>query len=280
MNPFEKIFGYQILSRLEDAGTFVVTSHERAWLKTMLAHPAASEAFSEDTITKLNEILSSENLMDTSHNLIEKAKSKERHVYHPLLKPLRRFISDRTGIRISYVIKGGRVNEEHEGFPYKLEYSIIKREWYLLWYHRQHRGLMSTKLRNIASLTAEPIPPAEVENILTRLARLRDRQKSEVIIEVIRDYNSELSRILYAFSCFETEVMYDEEQRSYQIRIRLPWNEHEFLLSKMRFLGKRIRVKEGAYAKKRMRETASMALARYEEATKLQPPCSLTFLRY
>ncbi|OBY81585.1 hypothetical protein BBG47_00455 [Paenibacillus sp. KS1] len=265
MNPFEKIFGYQILSRLEDAGTFVVTSHERAWLKTMLAHPAASEAFSEDTITKLHEILSSENLMDTSHNLIEKAKSKEKHVYHPMLRPLRRYISSGTGIRISYAIKGGRINEEHEGLPYKLEYSIIKREWYLLWYHRQHRGLMNTKLRNITSLTAESIPPAEAEYILTKLARLRDRRKSEVVIEVIREYNRELSRILYAFSCFETEVMYDEEQRSYQIRIRLPWNEHEFLLSKIRFLGKRVRVKDSAYLQKRMRETAAMALARYEE---------------
>ncbi|WP_430110848.1 hypothetical protein [Paenibacillus sp. B1-33] len=50
-------------------------------------------------------------------------------------------------------------------------------------------------------------------------------------------YNRERSRILYTLSCFETEVMYDEEQRSYQIRIRLPWNEQEFLLSKIRFLG-------------------------------------------
>lgn len=265
MNPFEKIFGYQILTRLEDAGTFVVTSHERAWLKTMLAHPAAGEAFSADTLAKLNDILSSEVLMDTSHDLIEKAKSKERHVYHPLLKSLRRYISAGTGIRISYAVKAGRVNEEHEGFPTKLEYSIIKREWYLLWYHRQYRGLMSTKLRNITSLAAEPIPPAEAENILAKLACLRDRRRSEVVIEVIRDYNSELSRILYAFSCFETEVMYDEEQRSYQIRIRMPWNEHEFLLSKIRFLGKRVRVKEGAYLQKRMRETAAMALARYEE---------------
>ena len=53
MHLFEKIFNHQILSRLEDSGTFMVTSHERAWLKTMLEHPAAADAFTADTLAKL-----------------------------------------------------------------------------------------------------------------------------------------------------------------------------------------------------------------------------------
>ncbi|MFD2882018.1 hypothetical protein ACFTAO_49300 [Paenibacillus rhizoplanae] len=45
MNPFEKIFNFQIISRLEEAGSLALTSQERSWLKTMLGHPAAAEAF-------------------------------------------------------------------------------------------------------------------------------------------------------------------------------------------------------------------------------------------
>lgn len=73
--------------------------------------------------------------MDVSSHLIEKARSMEKQVYHPLLRTLRRLIMDKNGIRITYEIKGGRIKADHSGLPYKLEYSMVKREWYLLWYH-------------------------------------------------------------------------------------------------------------------------------------------------
>ncbi len=57
MNPFEKIFNYQVISHLEESGTIPLTSHERAWLKRMLAHPAASEALTPATLQKLNDLL-------------------------------------------------------------------------------------------------------------------------------------------------------------------------------------------------------------------------------
>lgn len=264
MNPFEKIFSYQILSRLEETGTLIVTSQERAWLKTMLAHPAAAEAFPEETLAKLNRILHAEVMMDTSHHLIEKAKSKEKHVFHPLLRPVRRYIAAQKGIRISYVVRTGRVHTEHEGFPYQLEYSMIKREWYLLWYHLRQRRLMSTKLSSILSLSEETMPSSQTERIRDQLAQLKHTHKSEIVIEVIRDYNQELSRILYAFSCFEKNVAYDDAHNMYQIQIFLPQDEVEFLLSKIRFLGKRVRVIQGSYVKKRMREAAALALERYK----------------
>ena len=73
MNLFEKIFNYQIISRLEDSGTFMVTSHERAWLKTMLEHPAADEAFTPETLDKLRSILEQDSVMDTADHLIEES---------------------------------------------------------------------------------------------------------------------------------------------------------------------------------------------------------------
>ncbi|MDG0873825.1 hypothetical protein L5D93_15840 [Paenibacillus thiaminolyticus] len=69
---------------------------------------------------------------------------------------------------------------------------------------------------------------------------------------------------MYAFSCFEKNVAYDDAHNTYQIQIFLPQVEVESLLSKIRFLGKRVRVIQGSYVKKRIREAAAMALERYK----------------
>lgn len=263
MNLFEKIFNYQIISRLEDSGTFMVTSHERAWLKTMLEHPAAAEAFTAGTLAKLRSLLEPDPVMDTSEHLIEKARSMEKQVYHPLLRTLRRYMTNKCGIRITYSIKGGRVNSDHSGLPYKLEYSMVKREWYLLWYHLRHHAWMSTRLTNIVSVSAEPVEQAEADAIFAKISRTLDSRKAEAVIGVVREYNRELSRILYAFSCFEKDVEYDAGNDVYQVRICLLEDEYEYLLSKIRFLGKRVRVVQGDYLKKRMLESSTKALERY-----------------
>ncbi|MDR9857357.1 WYL domain-containing protein [Paenibacillus sp. VCA1] len=263
MNLFEKVFNHQIISRLEDSGTFMVTSHERAWLKTMLEHPAAADAFTADTLDLLRSALESDQVMDISHHLIEKARTMEKQVYHPLLRPLRRYIMNKTGICITYEIKGGRVNTDHSGFPYKLEYSMVKREWYLLWYHIRHHAFMSTRLKKIHSVTPEPIDPSAAESILEKIEKALESRRSEVVIEIVRIYNAELSRILYAFSSFEKNVEYDAENDTYRVRVSLLGDEMEYLLSKIRFLGKRVRVAQGDYLKRRMLESSTKALERY-----------------
>ncbi|MFC0215825.1 WYL domain-containing protein [Paenibacillus chartarius] len=268
MNPFEKIFNHQIISRLEDSGTFMVTSHERSWLKTMLDHPAAADAFTAETLDKLRSLLEPDPVMDTSSHLIEKARMREKQVYHPLLRTLRRHMMNKSGIRLTYEVKGGRVNQDHSGFPYKLEYSMVKREWYLLWYHTRHGAFMSTRLRKIHSIAAEPVDPSAAESILKKIGTLLDSRNTEVVIEVVPGYNGELSRILYAFSCFEKHVAYDDEHDTYRIRVCLLEDEFEYLLSKLRFLGKRVRVAEGDYLQKRMLESSTKALERYGVMTR------------
>ncbi|QQZ63246.1 WYL domain-containing protein [Paenibacillus sonchi] len=263
MNLFEKIFNHQIISRLEDSGTFMVTSHERAWLKTMLEHPAAADAFTADTLDKLRSALASDQMMDTTSHLIEKARTMEKQIYHPLLRPLRRHILNKTGIRITCEIKGGRVNTDYPGFPYKLEYSMVKREWYLLWYHTRHHAFMSTRLKKIQSVTPEPIGPSAAQSIQQEIGKTLESRKSEVLIEIVRMYNAELSRILYTFSSFEKNVEYDMENDTYQVRVTLLGDEMEYLLSKIRFLGKRVRVAQSDYLKRRMLESSTKALERY-----------------
>ncbi|MEF3306240.1 WYL domain-containing protein [Paenibacillus sp. GYB003] len=263
MNPFEKIFNYRIMSRLDDAGTFLVTSHERAWLKAMLRHPAAAEAFSAETRDKLLGLLRHDDELELSDRLTEKAKSREKQVYHPLLRPLRRLIREKSGMRLTYGIKSGRTIAGQFGLPYKLEYSMVKREWYLLWFQIRRQSFMSTRLSGIVAVSAEPIEPSAAERMLTKIGQTLDSRKTESVVEVVRDYNKELSRILYAFSCFEKDVAYDAESDRYRVHIRLQADEREYLLSKIRFLGKRVRVVEDDYLRKRMLESSRKALERY-----------------
>ncbi|WP_028609848.1 WYL domain-containing protein [Paenibacillus harenae] len=265
MNPFEKIFNHQILSRLEDAGTFMVTAHERGWLKTMLRHPAALEALEAETLARLETILEQDQPLDTQELLLHKAASKEKQVYHALLRPLRRAIMNKNFVRLSYGLKNGRGFNEQTAFPYKLEYSMVKREWYLLWYHMRYRTLMSTKLHKITEVHEEPCSEESYEQLQATVLSLLEKRKLSVDILVERQYNAELSRILYAFSCFEKEVRYTEESDEYTIRLSFLNNESEYVLSKTRFLGKRVRLINGDYMRGRMLESATKALARYGE---------------
>lgn len=151
--------------------------------------------------------------------------------------------------------------------PYKLEYSMVKREWYLLWYHTKHRRLMSTKLRNITSFTEEPCIQEEYDRLQQRIADWTKKQKVSAEVQVIPAYNEELSRILYAFSCFEKEVSYDPENDLYTITLYFASSDREYILSKIRFLGKRVKVVRDTTLQKRMLESATKALARYAEHT-------------
>lgn len=172
-------------------------------------------------------------------------------------------IMNKSGIRITYEIKGGRINADHYALPYKLEYSMVKREWYLLWYHLRHRAFMSTRLKKIHTIQAEAMDAARADEIIRKVDGLLETRKSEAVIEVVRQYNGELSRILYAFSSFEKDVKYDAESDTYKVKVTLLGDEFEYLVSKIRFLGKRVRVVEGDYLKRRMLESSTKALERY-----------------
>lgn len=263
MNPFEKITNYRIMSRLEDSGAFLSTAHERSWLKQMLVHPSAAAAFSAPTLEKLHSILQQDEVMNFHEHLTHKASSAERQVFHPLLRTLRRCIQHKQGVRLAFSLKNGLMSPEQSGLPYRLEYSMVKREWYLLWYNWTRRNFMSIRLSKIAAVCAVPAEPEIYEATTNEIRSLLESRKQRAIIEVQPEYNRELSRILYAFSCFEKEVRYDEDTHTYSISLTYLGNEGEYVLSKLRFLGKRVRVTEGNVLKQRMRESALKALAQY-----------------
>ncbi|WP_391572683.1 WYL domain-containing protein [Cohnella sp.] len=263
MNPFEKIFNYQILSRLDESDALALTSQERAWLRTALAHSSSVVAFTPGTLEKLNRILQNGPAINHRDFIVEKAKNAERQVYHPLLRSLRRMIMQDKGMLLTSRIKHGGTKANQPGLPVKLEYSMVKREWYLLWYSTRGRSFMATKLQSIVSVEETLLPPERVEELRARVAAHLEKRKEQAVIEVVRTYNAELSRILYAFSCFDKSVSFEEEENRYLIHVTYLADESEFLLSKIRFLGLRVKIVEGDGLRKRMLESAEKALARY-----------------
>lgn len=265
MNLFEKIFNYQLLSRLEEDGAAVITSHERVWLKAMLAHPAAEEAFLPATLDKLRDMLDGEQVVDWTPHLLHKAASKEKMVYHPYIRIIRRAILNRSALRIAYAVKSGGSYAHDNAIPYKLEFSMVKREWYLLWYDSRKGIVMNTRLSKLAEVREKTCDPERYARCVAKAKAYLDARKATAVIAVVPEFNEELSRILYAFSCFEREVSYDEALDEYRIRLYFSLNELEYVLSKARFLGKRIRIVENDRLIARMRQTVSWALQRYGE---------------
>lgn len=265
MNLFEKIFNYDMITRLENSGTLMITSLEKSWLKTMLNHPAAPHAFTPAALDKLQKVLDTEPALDLSEAFTEKARSKEKHVFHPMLRNLRRVITRQGAIRLTYRVKDERTFTNEMAFPYKLEYSQVKKDWYLLWFHLRHRAMMSTKLDSIEAVYDLPFSLEQAAQVRLQIEKLLQKRHIHATIVVLKEYNRELSRILYAFSCFEKQVDYDEIEGTYTIQLTYLNNEAEYVLSKLRFLGKRVRVTQGEHLQKRMLESAQRALARYEK---------------
>lgn len=56
----------------------MITAQERSWLKTMLQHPSATDAFTPVTLDKLQTILKTQQSFDISEAFIEKARSIEK----------------------------------------------------------------------------------------------------------------------------------------------------------------------------------------------------------
>lgn len=265
MNLFEKMFNYQMMTRLNETGLFTWTSQERAWLRMMLNHPAAREALSPVTLDKMYNMLNGEQELNLLDDLTEKAKSEENSVSHPLLRRLRLIILHHQGFRLTGRVRNGRTSQDEFGFPYKLEYSMVKKEWYVLWYAPRFGKLMSTKLHSIMTVEAQQIDQNNASGYTAKIAALTEKRKTTITIEVLPEFNQELSRILYAFSCFEKQVEYMEVNQTYRIELTVPRNEMDYVLSKMRFLGKRVRIADHIMLRERMSETAAKALARYAE---------------
>ncbi len=262
MNLFEKIHNYQIITRLDESQIYPITAMDKTWLKTMLGLPDAQQFFTKETYAKLQELLKSHDKLPLEEVMVEKAKSKEKALYHQHLGPLRKIIQKKNFVQLTTKTRRNQIYPVQIGIPYKLEYSMTKKQWYLIWINKHYSSILYTPLDSIIFIEEiEETNQNYDTNIKQMLKRIEARKQTAKII-VLPEYNAEISRILHAFSCFEKELSFDEATRTYTITLIFV-DEGEYILSKIRFLGQRVKIIENNYLIRRMRESAHMAIERY-----------------
>ncbi|MFD1888186.1 WYL domain-containing protein [Paenibacillus wenxiniae] len=269
MNPFEKIFSYQLASRLEEQQIFTLTSQERAWLKLMLSSTAAEQAFQETTLVRLQQRLESDTMPGVQDVIVEKAASSQHTDFPSVLTPLRRIMRQQQAVLLQRQNKYGQEIAPEHGVPWKLEYSAARQEWYLYWFNLQRSAPMTTRLKHIQTVTKQSFRQQQHEFVRRRMESYMQAEQQEISVQVLPIYNKELTRILHAFSCFDKRVRFDEQQHTYFIEVRFTNSEREYVLNRLRFLGKRVQIVEGDDFKRRMKDTALRALARYERSSTL-----------
>lgn len=267
MNLFDKIHNYQLVTRLDAVGVYPITAHEKAWLAMMLANPAATEIFDPRTLDKLQQFTAraAEGDVHEREAFVEKASTKPKQLWNPLVRTLRRIILAKNQIRLTAATNNGRVFRNERGVPHKLEYSLAKKAWYLVWLNLSSNRLITTPLHLIRSVEELYIENVWYDSFLPIIAGQIEQRKQTAKIVIIRRYNAELQRILYAFSCFDKEVAFDPDTQVYTITLHFLTDEQEFILSRIRFLGLRVKVVENEQLQQRMRESATNALARYTD---------------
>lgn len=262
MSLFDKVHNYELSRRLASSGAIAVTGSERSWLRLMLEHPSASSFLGAAAMDKLRLLLQEDPPLKLEH-LTEKARSRERRLFSPLLPQLAGAICSRSGLKLTYEVKESGIRHHVSAYPYRLEYAMSTKEWYLLWHRFRGRPLMRTRLSYIHRAEPWQLPAGEADRLDARIASLTAKRRTTALLELLPRYNRELSRILYALSCFGQEVQYDSESGMYRIEITYFKDESGFLLQKVRFLGKRVRIIAGSGLQNELRASAMKALARY-----------------
>ena len=287
-NLFEKFYNYRLQQALADSsvkrtdqkdkykreisypavvGPFPITDAERSWLKTMLRDNNPSSFLEQKTVDKLNELLGSDSELDLS-GLVNRQTSRPQVPNEHIFNSLRYTVHRQQGICLTYRLNDGTVCNSVPGYPYRLEYSMTRREWYLIWLLLAEQTVLTTPIRAVWEVTTgDALPPDEISVFEAQIISHLKKRQQQAVIEVNTQYIDDLHRVFYVFSCFEREIVFDEVSQRYQLRVIYFEDERMYLLSKIRFLGKRVRLLEPTDLVQSMRKTIEKALRRYEKGS-------------
>ena len=266
MPLFEKINNHSLQQLLVTTDTPVpLTTIERGWLKRMLDLPVAGELLSEELRDKAGELVAQEEDFPEAARLVEKGKPAEK--YSPsatLLRQLRIAIRHRCQIRLSYLQSGGETCQDTRAIPCSLEFSMVRREWYLIWLEpeRQMRRPITTPLRLVQAVQPFDAVP-NWDDYMRQFQEWLEKSQDTVTVMAEECYPGALLSVLSAFSCFDTKVESGKQKNTLRLSVRFQADEREYVLQKIRFLGRRVTVEGPEYFRERMRGTAEKALGRY-----------------
>lgn len=246
-------------------GPFVFTEEEKAWVKKIVNDPEANAFLQQTTIEKINNgiktvpVQKKRGLCIKGAQIVPKSDS-------PHFAALCRIMRARQGIRIDYRQNDGIERNGEYGYPYKLELSMSRQEWYIIWLPDKRMDIYYTPLRNIIAVEAWEggAKNSQEHDEFTRNIQTRLRQTMRTVsLLITKQHYYEIHRVVYALSCFEREMTFDEQSKQNILTIRYLPSEEEYLLSKIRFLSKIVTITSPERLIKRMHYTATKTLSRY-----------------
>ena len=266
MPLFEKINNHELQQILLSTDTPApLTKIERGWLKRMLELPASEDLLTVELQSKLRELLAREEAFPETAQLIEKGKTTVK--YSPagsLLRELRVALRDHCEVRLSCVQSGGEKYPDVLAVPCQLEFSMARREWYMIWLDPEMKKCkpVTTPLRFVQ----EARILGAVQNWNDHMRQFQEwleRSEDKVTILAEECYPGALLSVLNAFSCFDTQVATGEQKNTLRLSVHCQADEREYVLQKIRFLGRRVTVEGSKEFRERMRGTTEKALNRY-----------------
>ena len=266
MPLFEKINNHEFQQVLLSTDTPApLTKIERGWLKRMLDLPASEDLLTVALQSKLREVLAREEAFPETAELIEKGKTTAK--YSPagsLLRELRVAIRDHCEIRLSYMRSGGEKYPDVLSVPCRLEFSMVRREWYLIWLDPEMKMCkpVTTPLRFVQEAQIVGVTP-NWDGHMRHFQEWLERSQDIVTLLAQECYPGALLSVLNAFSCFDTQVATGEQKNTLRLSVQCQADEREYVLQKIRFLGRRVTVESPEEFRERMRGTAERALERY-----------------
>lgn len=246
MDIFQKIHNYEVqqflLSQLNKNAPLPITKIEKSWLKEMINRSDAVNYLTSETLGKLSEVLSHIDSLDSDCYVEEKRMIKSIYSATRYYRTLRDAILTQSCISIDYRLNDGEIRSEDIGIPWRLEFSLTRNEWYLLWCRDAEAVAMTvTPFRNITAVNSV-IPH---ENYVERIQQLADvvhKSKKELQFFIQHQYNKERHRIFRIFSCFEKNINYDKEIDTYSMNVYYFVDDESYLIAKLRMLGKKVTV--------------------------------------
>jgi predicted DNA-binding transcriptional regulator YafY len=278
VNEFRQMTLDEMENLFEDVFLLPITVKERQWLKSILGAGEAKLFLLPNVKEKLERILELEEGNSYLAHVDEKLSVQEEKKYlledPSHFKMIIQLITLKKGMVISYRTNDGTVYEEIKAIPYKLEYSTVKKEWYILWYgfEQESEFVMSTPFHHVRAVQELEVANDVYQQMVGTIEEFLEKELQKAVVKInqrfyekqARHFEEEKERILYCFSCFDKEIIYEEETNQYEIRLFYRKHEEGELLKRIRLLGERIVIAEPDELKKRILETALRALERYQ----------------
>ena len=233
---------------------------EREYLAYILSLPAAPYFLDEETRALLNAgcadapdgTLAQIRRLDPTGRPLPEQPGPEG--FRRILEAIRL----RRGIRYTYVTKDGAPPAEGRALPWKLEYSVYDRRWWIILYLPEEQRTVKAQLHNLSDITLGDPSPVPEEEITAAMDRLMEPEP--VTLEVERTRGA-LER---CFLVFENQLFEQTRQLSDQ-RYRLTFRYYRFdrseILRRLLYLGPAVRLLGPADLRRDLIRLVDQALA-------------------